>query len=131
MGLDMYVQRVVKPDEPSPIHLITEADYAPFEGAQVEDLFYWRKHPNVHGWMANLYYKKGGRDEDFNGSTVVLTKEDIDQFEQDVLNGNLPETSGFFFGESDDSRKEEDLEFIAKARKELEKGNVIFYTSWW
>lgn len=131
MGLDMYVQRVVNPDEPSPIHLITEADYVPFEGAQVEDLFYWRKHPNVHGWMANLYYKKGGKDEDFNGVNVVLTKEDIDQFEQDVLNGNLPETMGFFFGESDDSRREEDLEFIARARKELEQGNVIYYTSWW
>ena len=24
------------------------------------EIAYWRKHPNLHGWMEDLYYKKGG-----------------------------------------------------------------------
>ena len=39
MGLDMYAYKVIKPDEPSPIHLIIEADYKPLEGSQEEELY--------------------------------------------------------------------------------------------
>jgi hypothetical protein len=131
MGLDMYAYRVVNPDEPSPIHLIGESDYMPFEGAQVEELFYWRKHPNLHGWMEHLYYEKGGREQPFNCVNVVLTIDDINALEADIKATRLPETSGFFFGESTDEHLEADLEFIEKAKKELESGNVVYYTSWW
>ena len=27
-----------------------------------EELHYWRKHPNLQGWMENLYREKGGQD---------------------------------------------------------------------
>jgi hypothetical protein len=131
MGLDMYAYRVVNPDEPSPIHLIGEADYMPFEGAQVEELFYWRKHPNLHGWMEELYYKKGGREQPFNCVNVVLTKEDLDKLEKDIKARKLPETMGFFFGQSSDEDAVEDLKFVELAKKELESGNVVYYTSWW
>jgi hypothetical protein len=131
MGLDMYAYRVVNPDEPSPIHLIGESDYMPFEGAQVEELFYWRKHPNLHGWMEELYYKKGGREQPFNCVNVVLTKEDIDNLEKDIKARKLPETAGFFFGQSSEEDDEKDLEFVELAKKELESGNVVYYTSWW
>ena len=131
MGLDMYAYKVTTPDEPSPIHLIIEADYKPFEGSQEEQLFYWRKHPNLHGWMERLYYKKGGRSEDFNCVNLVLTADDIEQLEKDVNADALPQTGGFFFGESIPEDKENDLEFIKLAKKELESGNVVYYTSWW
>ena len=131
MGLDMYAYKVIKPDEPSPIHLIIEADYKPLEGSQEEELFYWRKHPNLHGWMERLYYKKGGRSEDFNCVNLVLTADDIEQLEKDINADNLPQTAGFFFGESSEEDKANDLEFINLAKKELESGNVIYYTSWW
>ena len=43
----------------------------------------------------------------------------------------LPKTTGFFFGESDGSEQEDDLEFIAKAREALAADKFVYYTSWW
>jgi hypothetical protein len=48
-------------------------------------IHYWRKHPNLHGWMAGRYYEKGGTDDDFNVNTVELTPEDIDELERTIL----------------------------------------------
>jgi len=95
------------------------------------EIAYWRKHPNLHGWMEQLYYEKGGTDDSFNGSNVVLTKGDLDSLEQDIIDGTLPNTSGFFFGHTDGSEKDGDLEFVAKAREVIEEGKTVYYTSWW
>lgn len=130
MGLDMYAYRVANPEEPSPIHLITEADYKPFEGADVEEIFYWRKHPNLHGWMEELYRKKGGKADQFNCVNLVLNKEDIEDLEKCITDETLPETVGFFFGTSG-AYKDIDLGFIKIAKSEIEAGNIVYYTSWW
>lgn len=122
MGLDMYAFKVTKPEEPSPIHLIIEADYEPFDRNNVEQIFYWRKHYNLQDWMAQLYYRKGGLSESFNLATVVLTAYDLDDLEKNINTG--------FFGDAEEI-KSTDLEFVEKARKELEQGNVVYYTSWW
>lgn len=95
------------------------------------EIHYWRKHPNLHGWMENLYYDKGGKDDTFNGSNVILTEFDLDNLEQDIIDDALPNTSGFFFGQTDGSEKDNDLEFVAKARKAIKEGNTIYYSSWW
>lgn len=102
------------------------------------DLAYWRKHPNLQGWMENLWNSKGcpnANEQDplvFNCVELELTPEDLDEFEKDMLSGSLPETTGFFFGDnSDDVYKEQDLEFVVNARKELKKGKKVFYSSWW
>lgn len=97
---------------------------------QVE-LAYWRKHPNLQGWMEDLYRSKGG-DEDFNCVDVELTLEDLEQLEQDIEDKALPETQGFFFGsDSDYHYKEGDLQFISDARRHIKQGYKIVYTSWW
>jgi len=96
-----------------------------------EQIQYWRKHPNLHGWMENLYYKKGGTAESFNCVGVVLTETDLDRLEDDIVNRNLPHTSGFFFGESDDESIKEDLEFIKAAKRSISDGLTVYYTSWW
>ena len=96
------------------------------------ELFYWRKHPDLHGWMRDLFYEKGGSsDSSFNGDVVFLTVEDVDNLKTAVLNGTLPTTTGFFFGESDEDRKTIDLEAINKMLKALENGSSIYYTSSW
>lgn len=95
------------------------------------ELHYWRKHPNLHGWMEDLYYKKGGKAESFNCVNVELNMSDLDFLEEDIKNGNLPKTGGFFFGESNGTETEDDLEFISKARKAIEEGNYVYYNSWW
>ena len=95
------------------------------------EIAYWRKHPNLHGWMENLYRAQGG-EGDFNGDELELTREDIDRLEQDVIEGRLPATSGFFFGDpSDDYYREQDLAFIKEARAQLFLGLRVFYNSSW
>lgn len=107
-----------------------------------EELAYWRKHPNLQGWMENLWESKGrpGLPEDsepsmmgdFNCIPVELNADDIDDLEDAVRGSGLPNTCGFFFGDnSDDYYKEKDLEFIEKARKALDNGLTVTYDSWW
>ena len=126
MGLDMYAfSTKAKPK--------TEVDFETKNFEPQDEVAYWRKHPNLHGWMQNLYDMKGGTSSDFNGDCVVLDSEDLDNLEQDIKDGNLPDTSGFFFGESSngDEENENDLLFVTKAREAISEGKTIYYTSWW
>lgn len=122
MGLDMYaVTRVGQ--------LPAAVDFA--DGPGDSELCYWRKHPNLHGWMERLYRDKGGKEPVFNCANVALAQEDLDRLEADIRAGSLPPTSGFFFGASDGSERDDDLSFIAKARDAIAAGNSVYYTSWW
>jgi hypothetical protein len=95
------------------------------------EIAYWRKHPNLHGWMRDLWESQGN-EGDFNGDELELTWQDLDALEQAVTHGQLPGTSGFFFGEDSDSHyRESDLEFIKNARAELFLGLRVFYNSSW
>ena len=107
-----------------------------------EELAYWRKHPNLQGWMENLWESKGkpGLPEDhasdmmgdFNCIPVELNSDDLDDLEDAVRGSGLPSTTGFFFGsDSDEHYKENDLEFIRKAREALDAGLTVVYDSWW
>jgi len=121
MGLDMYAYAI---DEPPAAPVDFDADAH-------NELHYWRKHPNLHGWMEALYREKGGRDNSFNCVNLQLTAGDLDRLEADIRGGSLPPTTGFFFGESDGSEREDDLAFVKKARAALTEGMTVFYTSWW
>ena len=122
MGLDMYAfSTKAKPE--------TDVDFST-KNFDVSELHYWRKHPNLHGWMQNLQDMKGGTSPDFNGDCVTLDSEDLDNLEQDIKDGNLPDTTGFFFGVSDDG-DEDDLLFVTNAREAIANGNTVYYTSWW
>lgn len=121
MGLDMYAMTTREP----------VAGAVDFKVSEASELHYWRKHPNLHGWMEWLYYGKGGTEHPFNCVPVVLTSDDLDRLEADVRAGRLPETGGFFFGESDGTEAEGDLAFIAKAREAIAAGFTVFYDSWW
>jgi hypothetical protein len=101
------------------------------------ELAYWRKHPNLQGWMENLWEEKGRPfaekyQEEFNCVPLELTKEDLDSLEQALDSNSLPETAGFFFGSnSDNEYRQQDVEFIAVARKALDSGLSVVYDSWW
>ena len=95
------------------------------------EIAYWRKHPNLHGWMQQLWEAKGGNG-DFNGDELELTYKDLEILELDVIAGTLPNTSGFFFGNNaDEHYRESDLEFVKNARAELFLGLKVFYNSSW
>ena len=106
------------------------------------EIAYWRKHPNLQGWMCDLWEEKGkpglsadNQDDilgDFNCIPLELTKEDINDLEDAILNNILPKTVGFFFGsDSDEYYRKQDLEFIQKAREALDNGLTVVYDSWW
>lgn len=118
MGLDMYAYTAAK----------EQADWE----TEQREIAYWRKHPNLHGWMEVLYREKGGNANTFNGVEVELTWKDLDELERVILHRELPTTSGFFFGNpADGSYYEKDLEFIKAARAELFLGLKVFYNSSW
>lgn len=96
-----------------------------------QEIAYWRKHPNLQGWMEQLWREKGGEGE-FNCVDVELTLEDLEELNTAIEWGDLPATEGFFFGnDCDDFYREQDLEFIADASKAIQQGYKVVYTSWW
>ena len=121
MGLDMYAMTLNR----------TPAAPVDFDAEDGTHIHYWRKHPNLHGWMERLYRQKGGQEPNFNCVSLQLTSDDLDQLEADIDAGHLPRTAGFFFGESDGTEAEDDRQFIAKAREALAAGLNVVYSSWW
>ncbi len=137
MGLDMYAYVAARAGQQDEYWESTEYNKDTGEWVNKSnvtkpiEIAYWRKHPNLHGWMEQLYRAKGG-DGQFNGDELELTWEDLEQLEEAVLEGDLPTTSGFFFGDpSDDYYREQDLEFIQEARAQLFLGLRVFYNSSW
>lgn len=128
MGLDQYA------------YVASKADTT-WDDDTRQDLAYWRKHPNLQGWMCQLYESKGcpgsTNSDDanyFNGIELELTWDDIDKLEKDIKSGVVSNmhTTGFFFGEpSDDYYHAYDLEFCVNAKAELFLKRKVFYNSSW
>lgn len=147
MGLDQYAYVAARNNQSSDFWKTAELDietkeYTNKTVAKPREIAYWRKHPSLQGYMRNLWYRKlqeSGRcaaddndDGSFNGVEVELTWQDLDDLERAVIHKQLPETSGFFFGNaSDEYYYEQDLEFIKNARAELFLGLKVFYNSSW
>ena len=136
MGLDQYAYAASKANAREEYY---ESKYEKGDRDAVDptiEIAYWRKHPNLHGWMEQLWRTKndmGSLDDPmFNGVELELTFDDIIQLEKDINEGNLPKTAGFFFGsDSDEYYKEKDLEFVYEAKSRLFLGQKIFYNSSW
>jgi hypothetical protein len=131
MGLDQYAfARKGEPREVPATNIFGKPCVGIGYDEEIE-LAYWRKHPNLQGWMEALYREKGGDDE-FNCVDVELTHEDLDKLARDINAATLPDTTGFFFGQpSDEYYEENDRKFISEARKALDDGYKVVYTSWW
>ena len=139
MGLDQTaIARKGEPRKVKSEYTYTDLDGTEHKGVEEYlewddsiELATWRKHPNLQGWMQELYYEKGGEGE-FNCVDVELTFEDLDALEATLDEEELPETVGFFFGSNaDDHYAEADREFIVQARAALKQGYKVFYSSWW
>jgi hypothetical protein len=121
-----------------------DGEWKPKNGvSKPREIAYWRKHPNLHGWMEHLWIRKRNEannpvveDPDwgssFNGIELELTYEDLEELERAVTHRQLPSTRGFFFGDpADDYYRDSDLQFIKNARAELFCGLKVFYNSSW
>ena len=131
MGLDMYAYVAKKEGQMRDYYESYDYDTDSGPVAKPREIAYWRKHPNLHGWMHKLWNERG-HSGDFNGDELELTFEDLDRLEYVVKHKELPGTTGFFFGnDSDDHYRADDLEFIKQARSELTQGMRVFYNSSW
>src|SRR5271169_4939574 len=79
------------------------------------DLGYWRKHPNLHGYIVESF--ADGKDE---CQRIHLSIDYIHMILAAIEAEDLPATSGFFFGESDGSEKDRDLRTFRDALSWLE-----------
>ena len=127
MGLDQYAYKI-------DAELVDQDCETDFEGVNPKkwEMFHdWRKHANLQGWMEQLYQDKGGYKTCFNCVKVKLSFTDLEKLKEDVLANKLPNTTGFFFGESTADDMLSDLEFIKNAKELIKEGHVIAYDSWW
>ena len=103
MGLDQYAYVAAKAGQQSEYYEaegeFIDGEWRPHKAtvAKPREIAYWRKHPNLQGWMENLAEKKGLKYGSFNGIELELSWEDLDDLERAVTHGQLPETTGFFF----------------------------------
>ena len=147
MGLDQYAYVAARAGQNSEWWDGAELDadtrdYRNDKVTKPRELAYWRKHPNLQGWMESLWKRRmheSNQDipesewgSSFNGIELELTAEDLDELERAVKKRKLPATSGFFFGSySEQHYYQQDLEFIQAARAELFMGLKVFYNSSW
>jgi hypothetical protein len=95
------------------------------------DAGYWRKHPNLHGFIVDEFANSL---DDCN--EIELDADCIKKILNAIENNELPHTEGFFFGESTGDEKSRDLEIFNKVLtwlKTEEKGvwkSVIYRASW-
>ena len=143
MGLDQYAYAAMRAGQRDDWWEGAEMDadtkeYVNPNLTRPRQLMYWRKHPNLQGWMQQLWESRGrpvaddDSDTQFNGVELELEWRDIEQLESAIQRRRLPATTGFFFGDnSDDCYIEKDLEFCREARAALFLGERVFYNSSW
>ena len=136
MGLDMYAYASANEKQYDEFWADGEydpdtKDYVNTSVSKPKELAYWRKHPNLHGWF-HREWESQGNTGDFNGDQLEIDWAMLERLESAVVNGELPATSGFFFGDgADDYYRTQDLEFVRQARAELFLGLRVFYNSSW
>lgn len=136
MGLDMYLrgERYYR-YEKNP----KDSKGRPIRSEEI-DLGYWRKHPNLHGYIVKTFAE--GVDE---CQRIPLDKDNLLNIKQAVIDNNLPDTTGFFFGSSPkpgdeyfDETKTRDLHIIEGAIAFLDEADTddaayrsVYYQSSW
>jgi hypothetical protein len=73
--------------------LASEVD---FKVEQLDELHYWRKHPDIPGWMLPSIMPKRGCAERLNCRNLALNEFDLHELERAVRENAIPETTGFF-----------------------------------
>lgn len=121
MGLDQYVYKCWGEPE---INSCGELQYP-----NVTKIKEWCGRHDIEGWMADLFYSKGGQGE-FNLEKLYLEEIDLLWLLDAIVGNKLP--SGYRFSkEAHEEQKEDDSKFIAEALTALAEGYTLYYLSWW
>tara|TARA_R100000234_G_scaffold101176_2_gene70196 strand:+ start:4808 stop:5227 length:420 start_codon:yes stop_codon:yes gene_type:complete len=139
MGLDMYLEGEryhSKYNKNGEVKRPRCGDYPVKQS--ILDMGYWRKHPDLHGYIVNTY--ADGVDE---CQEILLNSEALEDIACAIEDNRLAHgTSGFFFGNSDDYNNSEDrkenAEIFRKAKdwldsfQDTERWNVsVKYQASW
>lgn len=95
------------------------------------DLGYWRKHPDLHGFIVETF--SDGIDD---CKAIHLGTTEIELIIDTIKEDRLPHTEGFFFGEStnDEEQKTESIELLSKAllwlRADITHRSIYYQASW-
>jgi len=82
MGLDANLYAIKQ-------HEYTDTD---FEMPEREEIAGWRNQYDLHKYMAAIYRAKGGKQEDFNCTTVRLSRENLQDLKAIISAGIAIET---------------------------------------
>ena len=82
--------------------------------------------------MRDLYYESGGEDDTFNLVNLAISKTVLYELEDDLRSSQVEGSMGnHYFGELTEEEIANDLEFTRIAREHIDRGNVVYYSSWW
>ena len=110
MGLDMYLSsRIyhsgITYDENKKMRVRKHEIVEGFKKKATEiEIAYWRKHPNLHGYIVKTFNKG-----DDNCRPIELTPENLNQIADAIEKNELPYTEGCFFGSSEDHEKQKEI----------------------
>ena len=131
MGLDMYLEgRTYNWTDWQNPENNPKRDGFEIKG-EILRLGYWRKHPDLHGYIVNTF--ADGVDD---CKDIWLDADKMRQIIEAIKGQKLPETEGFFFGKSDGSEDIESIKIFQGAIQWLEKRdkkvskNVYYQASW-
>lgn len=125
MGLDMYMFSA----DADKVQIDEVKIVSPIGEVQASHVATWRKHYPLHRWMENLYVERGGSEE-FNQTDILLTKDNLEDLRVAVLKDAFKTREDVSIDYLN-FQKTQDLKFIEDALAEIERGKVVFYTSWW
>jgi hypothetical protein len=131
MGLDMYLEgeKYLWTEWNNPQNNPREDGYE--IKSRCLRLGYWRKHPNLHGYIVNTFAQ--GVD---NCQPIHLDEADIEKIIEAVDRDELPHTEGFFFGATDGTERDETLRIFRDALRWLRQidpshSRSVSYTASW
>ena len=98
----------------------------------VEEVAYFRKHPDLHG-LIEKKWREAGNEGEFNCQKFVLSKEFCNELLEIAKNPkDVETTTGFFFGTSCDEDWKDTVVALEKALEILKDDTMeVFYDSWW
>lgn len=101
MGLDSYLEgrKFLWQDYEHPERDPMEDGFRITE--RILSLGYWRKHPNLHGYIVQEFADGEDKCQD-----IELSADDLRKIIKAIKDSKLPHTEGFFFGQSDDGPKQ-------------------------
>lgn len=99
------------------------------EGGNSKELGYWRKHPDLHGFFVKEF--AGGVDE---CQKIPLSVDNLKATLNATVEGTLPSTSGFFFGQSMAEDREPTIKILQEAIKWVSEdgfARIVYYQASW